>query len=310
VSDPLRLLALVALALWPALAVAQATPPPPVFAAGLDVVNLTVTVRDAEGQLVPDLQADDFAVFEDGRRQSVRLFARAVESGQDREEALSVDVGLLLDTSESMIDQLRLSQEAALRFLEAIPRARDLLTILFDADIRVSRFDSEHQQGLIERIQEAKGGGATALYDAIAVYLSRVRESNGRKILVLLTDGEDSTSDVSFSELVQIVRGSAVTIYPIAFTGGFAPGGERGARPKAVLRELAEMTGGEVFNPRASRDLPGIYQKILDELGGQYVLGYTPDNAKQDGKLRKLKVEVKRRGLRIRHRTAYTAPKG
>ncbi|HWX23904.1 MAG TPA: VWA domain-containing protein, partial [Vicinamibacteria bacterium] len=119
----------------------QSRPAPPVFSAGLDIVKLTVSVRDAQGHLVSDLNPDDFAVLEDGRPQTLQIFARATAPGQ--EEALALDVGLLMDTSESMIDELRLSREAAVRFLDAIPRARDLLTVFFDQDIRVSRYDSE-----------------------------------------------------------------------------------------------------------------------------------------------------------------------
>ena len=94
------------------------------------MVNVTVTVRDAHGKLVTDLQADDFIVKEDGRPQVVEVFARAHEPGQD--EVLTLDLGMLLDTSTSMLEQLKLSQEAATRFLEAVPRARELITIFFD----------------------------------------------------------------------------------------------------------------------------------------------------------------------------------
>ena len=118
---------------------------PPVFSAGAELVKVTVTVRDSKGALVPDLKAEDFVVSEDGHRQNLQLFAPAVVPGHD--DALDLDLGLLLDTSESMAQEIRLSQEAATRFLEAIPRARDLLTIFFDEDIRISHYDSEHQQG-------------------------------------------------------------------------------------------------------------------------------------------------------------------
>ena len=279
----------------------------PTFRTGAEVVNLTVSVRDAHGQLVADLGPDDFQVYEDGRPQSVQLFAPAVQPGQD--EALALDLGLLLDTSESMSREIKLTQEAASRFLEAIPRARDLLTVFFDQDIRISRYDSEHQQGLFERILEAKPSGNTALYDAIAVYLSRVQDSSGRKILVILTDGEDTTSGLSLTELMGLVRSSAVTIYPIAFSGEYQLGTNRAVTARSFLRYLAEMTGGSLFMPTASRDLSGIYEKILDELSAQYVLGFTSDNLKRDGKIRKLRVEVRRRDLKVRHRLSYYGPK-
>ena len=194
--------------------------PAPVFPTKLEEVHLTVVVRDTMGRLVPNLQPEDFVVLENGRPQKVQLFGRAVGPGQ--EDALSLDLGLLMDTSASMLQELKLSQEAAVRFLESIPRARDLVTIFFDNDIRISRYNSENQQGLFGRIADAKGGGDTALYDAISVYLSRVEDSSGRKILVLFTDGEDTRSALGLGDVLQLIRASGVTIYPIAFTAGFS----------------------------------------------------------------------------------------
>lgn len=291
----------------------EASAPPPVFKVDLDVVNLTVTVHDKNGQLVSGLTRDDFIVREDNRPQKLQVFAHArggelVDDQAADKAALSVDLGLLLDTSESMLSELKLSQEAATRFLENIPRARNLLTIFFDHDIRISQYDSENQQGLIERLQKAKGGGNTALYDAIAVYLSRVQDSGGRKVLVMFTDGDDSVSETTLPEILKLVRGSEVTIFPIAFTGGAPAGSARSLKPMAFMRELAETTGGEMFRPSASRDLANVYQKILDQLSAQYVLGFVSDNPKRDGRYRKLSVEVKTPGLKARYRTGYYAP--
>jgi Ca-activated chloride channel family protein len=276
----------------------------PTFSVGLDVVKLTVTVRDAQGHFVSDLGPDDFTIYEDNRPQSLQIFARAAQIGE--EENLTLDLGMLMDTSESMIKELKLSKEAAIRFLDAIPRARDLLTIFFDHDIRVSRYDSEHQQGLIERLEEAQGSGYTALYDAITVYLSRIQDSPGRKILVLFTDGEDTTSQTSFADLVKMVRSSPVTIYPIGFFNSFSPGTTRSVYCRGILHDLAVMSGGDLFSPSTSRDLPGIYQQILDELGSQYVIGFTSDRPDQTGKFRHLRVETRRPGLKVRARDGYT----
>jgi Ca-activated chloride channel family protein len=315
-SSPVPAAALLLTALLCAPTAARSAPRDnkPVFGSGLDVVNVTVTVRDENGKLVSSLGPGDFTVFEDGRPQKVQLFGQAWQRGGEEanaelEERLSVNLGLLLDTSESMLKELKLSQEAAVRFLDSIPRARDLITIFFDRDIRLSRYDSENQQGLIRRIFEQKGGGQTALYDAIAVYVDRVAGSGGRKVLVLLTDGEDTTSTVSLAELMGLVRSSPVTIYPIAFTGGYSLGSGRYLAAKTVLNQLAEVSGGVVFSPQASKDLAAIYQRILDELGAQYVLGFVSDNARKDGKFRKLRVQVNRNDWKIRHRAGYYGPK-
>ncbi len=201
----------------------------PVFQVGLDLVNVTVTVRDGAGGLVSDLAVEDFVVREDGRPQKLEVFAPAALP-EEREE-LALNLGMLFDTSESMRKDLRLSQESAIRFLDAIPRARDLLLIFFDRDIRVSRYSSENQQGIFERILETEGLGYTALHDAITVYLSRVVGTPGRKVLVLFSDGDDTTSQVPPQEVQRLVRSSDVTIYPVAFPGqhteeqlGRAPG--------------------------------------------------------------------------------------
>jgi Ca-activated chloride channel family protein len=246
-------------------------------------------------------------VREDGRPQLVQLFGRATEPGH--EDALALELGMLLDTSESMQEQMRLTQESAVRFLESIPRARDLIMIFFDQDIRVSRYTSENQQGLFERILEAKGAGTTALYDAISVYISRVQDSPGRKVLLVFTDGEDTTSALSLSDLIQLVRSSSVTIYPIAFMGSFGMGSKSYLTSKACLNQLADVSGGQVFTPATSKDLAGIYDKILDELKGQYVVGFVSDNPRRDGKFRRLRVEVarNRETFRVRHRAGYYA---
>jgi Ca-activated chloride channel family protein len=279
---------------------------PPVFAVDVDVVYVTATVRTEKGDLVSDLTADDFTLYEDGRAQKVTLFAPAAQPGQD--EALALNLGMLLDTSESMKEQIKLSQESAIRFLESIPRARDLLLVFFDQDIRLSRYTSENQQGLFERILENKGKGNTALYDAISVYISRVAGSGGRKVLLVFTDGEDSTSAIGLMDVINLVRSSGVTIYPISFAGGsFGIGNNRFLSAKAFLSQLADASGGTVFAPTASKELSSVYSKILDELQSQYVLGFVSDKPERDRRFRKLKVEVSNKGLKVRHRAGYYA---
>jgi Ca-activated chloride channel family protein len=282
--------------------------PGSVFPTGVEEVHVAFSVRDPKGHLITSLTADDVEVTEDGRPQAIQLFARSADEKQDSaaaREALTLDLGLLLDTSSSMLEELKLSQEAATRFLEAVPRARELYTIFFDEDIRISRYDSENQQGLYDRIHAAKGGGNTALYDAIAVYLSRVQDGTGRKVLVLFTDGEDTRSALPFKEVEKMVRSGRVTIYPIAF-GMYGGGRARDLRPRAILEQLAAMTGGQVFTPRSSRDLAGIYDRILEDLAAQFVVGYISDNPVRDGKYRRLKVTTRVPGLTVRHRTGYT----
>ncbi|HEY7409697.1 MAG TPA: VWA domain-containing protein [Vicinamibacteria bacterium] len=298
-----------ALVLVPLAAVAARpqTPAPPVFGSDINLVNVAVTVRDRQGKLVPDLGPEDFVLLDQGRPQKVSLFGRAHEPGHD--EAMALDLGLLMDTSESMLPQLKLAQEAATRFLEAIPRARELYTVFFDEEIRVSRYDSEHQQGLFERILEAKGGGNTALYDAIAAYISRIEGGNGRKVVVLFTDGEDTRSSLTQGEALSVIRSSGAAFYPVAFTGSAQSGSARALKSRAFMQQLADMSGGAVYLPGASRDLAGVFRKILDELEAQYVIGFVPSLARsEDDRYRRITVKLKKPGLKVRHRAGYQAP--
>ena len=279
---------------------------PPVFHIDLDLVNVTVTVRDARGGLISDLHEEDFEILEDGRPQKVQLFAPAA-SPEERKE-LALNLGMLFDTSESMRKDLRLSQQSAVRFLDAIPRARDLVLVFFDRDIRLSRYSSENQQGIFERILETEGGGDTALLDAITVYVSRVADTPGRKVLVLFTDGDDTTSRIPPQEVLRLVRSTEVTIYPVAFMGHSRPNSPAALRARSLLHALADSTGGRVFEPTASKELANIYTSILDELGSQYVLGYTSDNLKRDGKFRTITVKTGPGGLKVRYRPGYHGP--
>jgi Ca-activated chloride channel homolog len=278
---------------------------PPVFPIGLEVVEVTVTARDEAGGLVSDLRPEDFALREDGREQEMLIFAPA--SRPEERDELALNLGMLFDTSASMRDNLRLSQESAVRFLEAIPRARDLLLVFFDRDIRLSRYTSENQQGIFGRLLEARGEGYTALYDAIAVYLSRVADTPGRKVMVVFTDGDDTTSRTTSDEVFRMLRASAVTVYPVAFASQHPLRTTDALRARSFLVGMAQLTGGRVFEPRASKELAAIYRSILDELSCQYVIGYKSDNPAHDGKFRKIALEVKRAGVKLRYRPGYAA---
>ncbi len=298
-----------------ALLAAPAFAPPPalaqpkeriaVFSVGLDLVKVTVAVEDKAGRNVRDLSASDFVVREDGQAQAAQVFARAFDPGEDAD--LALDLAILFDTSESMLEVLKLSQQAATRFLESIPRARDLLVAFFDQDIRISRYENEQQQGLFSQIHATESGGNTALYDAIAACLSRLSGTQGRHAMVLFTDGDDTFSRIGQPELLRLVRSSAVTIYPILVTSE-ARGKSAAKEARMFLEQLAQATGGRVLVPRGASDLGNVYKTILEDLEGQYVIGYVSDNAVQDGKFRKLKIEVKRKDVKVRHRQGYYAP--
>jgi len=296
---------------------AEAQDPPPfkpkvplTFATEARMVNLTVTARGVDGKLVKDLTSGDFTIYEDDTPQRIQFFARvfdpsrAADEGQEgAPDPTAIDLGMLFDTSTSMADVLNLSQNAAASFLESIPRARALTTVFFDSDIRLSKYNSESQQGLFDRLQKAKSTGDTLLRDAIAVYLSRISDDPGRKIVVLFTDGEDTKSLISTGELKDLVRSSTVTIYPIVFAGKYSDS-TAALQAKALMRELADLTGGEVFVPRTFKDLAPIYAGLLDELAAQYVIGYIPAVDPAPGEHR-LRVDVERAGVKVRYRRGY-----
>ncbi len=308
---------ILALALSLALPPAAAAQDPPfkprvplTFATEARTVNLTVTVRGVDAKLMRDLTVADFSVFDNDRPQKIQYFARVFDPSRADDEGqegapdpTAIDLGMLFDTSSSMAEVLRLSQNAATQFLESIPRARELTTVFFDSDIRLSRFSGEGQQGLFDRLQRAKSSGMTLLRDAIAVYLSRISDDPGRKIMVLFTDGEDSKSEISVTELRDLVRSSTVTIYPIVF-GGTYTSSSAGLTANALMRDLADMTGGEVFTPKTFKDLAPIYEGLLDELAAQYVIGYIPEEDPSLGEHR-LRVDVNRPGAKARHRRGY-----
>lgn len=301
----------------PLQAPAQVPPDPPIrprvpltFATEARTVNLTVTVRGVDGKLLKDLSAADFTVYEDEKPQPIQFFARVFDPSRANDEGqegapdpTAIDLGMLFDTSSSMAEVLRLSQDAAAQFLESIPRARELTTVFFDSDIRLSRFNSEAQQGLFDRLQKAKSGGDTLLYDSIAVYLSRISDDPGRKIMVIFTDGDDQKSLIHFSELKDLIRSSTITIYPILFKSG-GVNSSSSLRANILMKELAEMTGGEVFHPSTFKDLAPIYDGLLDELAAQYVIGYVPQDDLKPGEHR-LRVEVNHKGATVRHRRGY-----
>jgi len=283
---------------------------PLTFSTEARTVNLTVTVRGVDGKYVRDLTTKDFTVFEDDKPQEIQFFARVFDPSRADDEGqegapdpTAIDLGMLFDTSSSMAEVLKLSQNAAAQFLESIPRARALTTVFFDSDIRLSKFNSESQQGLFDRIQKSKSGGDTLLRDAVAVYLSRITDDPGRKIVVIFTDGEDSKSLISITELKDLVRSSTVTIYPIVF-GGLYTNAAAGLQARGFMRELADLTGGDVFNPKTFKDLQPIYDGLLDELAAQYVIGYIPQGDPVPGDHR-LRVDVSRAGLKVRHRRGY-----
>jgi Ca-activated chloride channel family protein len=290
------------------LAAGLAAAPPPaqpvaVFSAETSLVNVAVTVEDAGGRPIDGLTARDFVLREDGRRQKIEVCARMGEGGGGR--STSLDVALLVDTSDSMLDTLRRSQATAVRFLTSLPNAQEIIVVFFDQAQRVEHFDRAHPEALFERVRRAPEGGNTALRDAIVFSLRALGTSNGRSALVLLTDGIDTVSATDPPALEKAVQAHAVTIYPVAYPA--SPAGD-GPDPQTALKDLgrlARISGGRLFRLPSEQALPGVLDEIVADLRAQYVLGFAPA-AGQPGRLRKISVEVRGHGkVVVRHRVGY-----
>lgn len=298
------LLGVALLAAAPAAAPAAAAQQVAVFSAETSLVNVAVTVEDAHGRPIDGLTARDFVLAEDGRKQKIELCARMGEGGGGR--STSLDVALLVDTSDSMLETLRRSQEAAVRFLTSLPNAQEIIVVFFDQQQRVERFDREHPEALFERVKTIPDGGNTALRDAIAFSLNTLGTSNGRSALVLLTDGIDTVSAIEPAALDRAVQSSAVTIYPVVYPASPTGDGEDPATAQKEMNRLAEVTGGRLFKLPNEQALPGVLDEIVADLRAQYVLGFAPEGAGAAGRLRKISVKVSGHGkVVVRHRVGY-----
>jgi Ca-activated chloride channel homolog len=278
----------------------------PVFRSGVDLVNLGVTVTAKSGSLVADLQAGDFDVYEDGQKQTLSYFA----AGDARGDAgPPMHLGLMLDVSESMGEDIRFTKTAAIKFLNTLVDAVDITVVDFDSQVRAARYSQAEFARVIERIRQQKATGFTALYDAIGVYLDGAAGQDGRKIMLLYTDGGDTRSAMSFGELVDLLKASDVTVYAIGELEHQSAAGANDAR--RILTQIAETTGGRSFFPLTAKDLDTIYDQVVSEVRAQYTIGYVSTNPKTDGAWRKVEVRIAgahRKDYRVRARKGYFAP--
>lgn len=292
---------------------ARAQQPEAQIRVAVELVTLFVTVRDRQGQPVRDLARDDFRVFEDGRAQQLEYFAR--------DTSLPLSIALLLDTSGSQRNLLAAEQEAALRLLESTLRAGDeAMVVTFDLEVSLpSAFTGDRaeleravRRARIRMPEEARrepgtSPGGTVLYDAIArTCRERLAQRGGRKVILIITDAEDTGSRLSRDEALRIAQQHDVILHFVLLTqrAGFGFGKQN----EAAARKLAGETGGRVVTAAYAADLGPAFAQIAEELRSQYILGYTPANRARDGQWRKLRVETTRRGARALTRSGYYAP--
>ena len=273
------------------------------FSTGVSVVNVLVTVRDRQGQLVRGLVKDDFALEEDGRIQTVRYFSPQAD--------LPLTVGLLVDVSGSQRTVLAEQRRASQQFLDQVLRNPKDQAFL-------ARFDRQVQllQDLnsLELDKKTNSGQGTALYDAIIFGARRIAGQAGRKALIVLSDGYDTSSSASLGAAVETAQRADALVYSIRFLDrdvfAFEVPASQGGSPvpregRKALERIARETGGGFFDLTAAATLENIYRRIEDELRNQYSLGFTP--VKNHAGYRKIRVTAKRKGLTVQARDGYYA---
>lgn len=284
---------------------------PAVFRSGVELVALTVTVTDRAGRYVPGLTATDFALFEEGRRRGISHFA----SGH-----VPIDMGLLLDTSGSMREHLPLAREAARGLVQQL-RAGDRGAVAgIGSTVSLCQSMTPDLARVEEALRSAHAAGNTALYDALYIvrrqYQRERHTSTGirRQVVVLLSDGIDTSSHVTFADVLDLVRRVDVTIYVVSVANDRSLRGATGDRKSLEsahhLKTLTRESGGRLFTPHTVRELPAIYDAIVEELSNQYVIGYVPGHG-TDGTFRHISVGVlePRIGM-ARTRAGYYADRG
>jgi VWFA-related protein len=301
----------------------QELPPPgQTLKVNIEVVNVYAVVRQKNVRLLPDLSKDDFLVEEDQQPQVIRYFSREADT--------PLTMGILVDTSPSQRRVLDVEKREAEAFLRDVLRPKDLAFVMhFDLEVELlqdftadlHRLDNAIEEGEINgggprptpgTFPSGDSAGGTHLYDA--VYLSArelLKNEVGRKVLIMLTDGEDEGSKVKLEAALEAAQKADIIIYSIDISDrGFYSRRGMGYGGESVLRKLSEETGGRVIQANSAKDTSVAFQQIARELRTQYLLGYTPTNTKLDGTFRKIQVKVRSGDAKVNARRGYYAPEG
>jgi Ca-activated chloride channel family protein len=283
----------------------RATPRPPIFGTGIEVINLNVSVTDARGRYVTDLTKEDFAVFEDGVRQELSIF---------NHEDIPISLVLMLDTSASMDEKLPTARAAAIRFVGTLrPQDNAQIMLFNDRTTILQDFVADHD-ALDTAISRTEAAGPTALHNALYVALKELEKQKTqalrRRAIVLLSDGEDTASLVSDDQVLDLARKTEINIYAISLRPRRMQ--DRNAvkfsQAAHLLTALTQDTGGQVHFPNSLSELDAVYDRIAEELRTQYSIGYVSNNGRRDGKWRRIVVRVPtREELQVRHKLGYFA---
>ena len=281
-----------------------------------DLVTVVTTILPPAGHKPSDLQQADFEILEDGVPQEISNFARENEA--------PLRLVMLFDTSLSIAPRLSFEKRAASKFFERIMRTQDQAAIFsFSTDVEVLQEFTSRVPLLIQATRQLRAQGATSLYDGVYLAANYLKPAQGRRVIVLVTDGGDTTSSKTLKVALQQVQSVDAVIYAV-YTGGIW--NSQNLRDLAAERALAALTketGGEVYHPKlptndenlhddehAIKELDAAFTKLADELRTQYILGFYSNNEERDGRFRKLEVKIKQPGFVARARAGYYAPKG
>jgi VWFA-related protein len=271
----------------------------PTIRAEVNLVDVIFTATDKKGQPVRGLKADDFEILENKIPQKIAYF-----SDLNKGSELPLTIALLIDTSGSVKDKLDYEIATASEFFREILRPnKDLALIMqFDADVNLVQEFTQNQRELLNALKSLKAGNSTALYDA--VYLAaneKLKGETGRKVIIVITDGADTSSKVRKEEAIESAQKSDALFYGIGVRSEETDFG--------VLKRFADETGGMFFSPHANfREIQAAFHAIGEELQGQYSLGYISSNKKKDGSFRAIELRCKTSGVHIRARRGYYAP--
>ena len=280
---------------------AQDTPPPgTVIRARAIVVNLFVTASSGK-EYVRDLKKEDFTIYEDGVPQEIKYFNNLSQS-----KDLPLTIALLVDTSASVTDKLQQEVATASAFFKQIVRAnKDMVTLLeFHSEVILTQDFTDDPDRLDRALSKLRPGGNTSLYDA--VYLAseeKLSSEAGRKIIVILSDGEDTASKVSMDTAIKSAQKHDVLIYGLGVRSPNYPANF------GALEKFCKETGGKFFSPSSSfEQLKKTFDAIMNDINHQYNMAYEPKNQQRDGTYRNIKVTVRRKGLKLFYRQGYYSP--
>ena len=272
----------------------------------VDLVNVQFSVTDRRGRFVPGLGPRDFTVQEDGKRQEIQHFAR--------ENELPLTIAMLIDTSPSVRPVFEEEKMTATSFLESIMRPNDLALVMgFDRSVTLVQDYTESTRRLKTAINDLEIGGGTSLYDAVWLACREKLDSEaGRKAIILISDGEDTTSKTKFFEALLAAHKSDAVIYSISNSSGgffFGRGRIRGGGDPGTLRKLSDETGGSMFVLNNQNSFKKIFDQIAQELRSQYSLGYISTNTAKDGKFREIRIIPRDSSYTVKARKGYYAAK-